>query len=372
MDLNTNPLPEKVFLPLLLVYHLLFIGVFTIYIHQNGGDAMAYWLLEADRSQQAASWGQHWGTGTFFIQWLNYLPARILGLPFWLGNLLYGLVGLWGIYGLYRLAKSTFPTPQTAMEKSLFYGLFLLPNLHFWTSGVGKEALVFSALVGLMWSYQNLKRRWIYLFPALVLVFLVRPYVGVLAFFSLMAVGLVQAKIPVKYRLVLGGLGLLMGFLAWLYLKELLRLEDFSLNAYRTYMDWQMEFLRGFGAASEVPMESYPMPYQWITFLYRPFIWEAEDLWPVLAALENSLYLGLTLGLVGFIRWRGLKRMPAFLQLGLLLFVVLVFFLSQGINVLGIMMRLKNMVMVYFLLGLVFLFLSSAQSSEVKRGTFRD
>jgi hypothetical protein len=84
----------------LLAYHT----VFTFLTLLVPGDALGYWnfgfqqiIVHSDKMND------YLGFGTLFLLWLDFIPARMMGLSFLTGNLLYGLLGFIGLRFLFLL-----------------------------------------------------------------------------------------------------------------------------------------------------------------------------------------------------------------------------------------------------------------------------
>ena len=69
--------------------------------------------------------------------------------------------------------------------RSVFYqvvvfGLFIwLPTLHFWTA-LGKDALVILGIILITYSLENLKKRFLFAIPSLILIVILRNYISIM------------------------------------------------------------------------------------------------------------------------------------------------------------------------------------------------
>src|SRR5690606_18382832 len=168
------PEEYKYHLHYLLFYHLFFSLFYTYYILNFGGDSWGYWRFTMEQVVVTdPSWMKYFGVSTTFILWLNYIPSQIMGLAYNTGNILYGFLGFFGIvfiffgfFGyvwivyLFVMTCMHFPTNYSILSIPLFPTIFYLPNMHFWSSGVGKDALCFWAIAWFLFAVQNYKERW--------------------------------------------------------------------------------------------------------------------------------------------------------------------------------------------------------------------
>jgi hypothetical protein len=88
-------------------------------------------------------WLDFFKVGTPFMVFLNY-PLLKLEAPFWLGHVLYSVIGFFGFYLFAKWSYKVLALKNDSFFVLLLLGLVLLsPNLHIWTSIIGKESIVF-------------------------------------------------------------------------------------------------------------------------------------------------------------------------------------------------------------------------------------
>lgn len=330
----------------LFLYHLIFSLFFYGYIIENGGDALGYWTLQADTSQEAQSWMQYFGLNTFFIQWLNYIPSKILGITFWLGNLLYGLMTAFAWVVFYQYVKKM----DTNLPSWALKITFLMPNMHFWTAGVTKESLIWLFLV-LFFVHMKMEKKNLFLLGlGLVGMFLIRPLYASFLLVLTIVWGLINSTYPKKYTY--GAIAILLVFLGLVLWQNLLatHLTDFNLSSLQAYIDFQMRFLGDFQASSYVPMENYSFPFALFTFLFRPFPWEGEGIFFIFAGIENILALALVVSAIFLAIWKRYRRQESFLVYGMVFMFLLGITGSLVLNNFGIILRYKSVAMIFLYL----------------------
>ena len=352
------PLPVKWLLQGLLIYHLIFTAVFTYYILDRGGDATAYWTLSTNVMPAPSDrWGDHFGLSTWFVQWLNFVPYKLLGFSFYTGNVLYGLMGFMGIRFLFLLAYDSYVRYIPARVQPYPLLIFFLPNLHFWTAGIGKEALTLFALSGFLYGIHFFRRWWWLGILSWAMLFLVRPHIGFLAVALLLSVLLLFSRFTYKIKLAimlgLGGLLVLLGPLLVTYLN----IPDFSWSSFRDLMSFQIDFLQHGG--SSVDLASYNQAQRLLTYLFRPFFFDAYHWESYLASAENAVYAVSILLFIYYFNWGALRRMPLYLAIGLLLFLVTTVLFANSLSNLGIMMRMKSFTMIFMVMGGVYMLVSA-------------
>ena len=124
-------------------FHLL-VGTGYYFLTRNGGgDAWGYW-----RRAKLMDFDDFWfnlfeSKGTGFMNAFNYFPAKVLDLGFFSNTMLYTLIGFFGFVFFYLIAFQVIPFNSKLKGYFLFPLVFFMPNLHFWSSGIGKDTLLF-------------------------------------------------------------------------------------------------------------------------------------------------------------------------------------------------------------------------------------
>jgi hypothetical protein len=352
------PKAVKVQLHALLVYHLIYTWIFILYIQHHGGDATAYWTLSTNvMPGPSERWMDYFGLSTFFVQWLNFMPYKVWGFSFVTGNFLWGMLGFFGIRFLFLLSYDGFIKEVPTAKQVICLLIFFQPNLHFWTAGIGKEALTLFALSWMLWGLTYLRRHGWQAIPAWGILFLIRPHIGFLAIGLVLVVWLFSPlfanKIKIAVVVGLGGLLLLTLPLLVTYLN----IPDFSPSSLRSLMDYQIDFLQHGG--SSVDLASYNQAERLFTYLFRPLFYDAFHWQSLLASIENLVYL---IGIILFFiywRWEAVRKMPWFISFGLLFFLITTLLFANSLSNLGIMMRMKSFTLIFLLIGALYLLTAS-------------
>lgn len=334
------------------VYHLAFTALFHFYIIQHGGDSPGYWYLTIDNYKPAETWMEYWGYGNFFMQWLNYIPSKILGLSYLTGNILYGLLGYIGFRELLLLGHAAWAKEGENLWDRSWVLLLFAPNLHFWTAGVGKETLLFLGLVLCLVGIKAPASHWPYLVFGFFLSFLVRPLNGavILVVSTLGVINRLRFQQKRQYAGLFALLALA-GFVTVYVLVRQTHMPDISWASLREFTSSQLLFLEGFGAVSYIPIQDYTWPEKIVAVLFRPLPWEARGVWQWAAALENSLAVILILLAIGVVALkRKILKLADFLYVGMGVGALLVLAFALTLNNLGILMRMKSIFMVFFYL----------------------
>lgn len=334
---------------ILFFYHLLFICFLYYFVSVQGGDAHLYWGKTVDLDQY--SWFDFAEYGTKFILFLNY-PLIKLGLPFWFGFLVYGTIGFFGILKWMQWSSLLLKDTLTYKGFNFLYLIFLLPNLHFWTASLGKEALIFYGLAAIFYAITTQKY---FTFSAILgslMVLIIRPHVALMLCAAIGLVYLFQKDRALKKRIALATVFLLVG-LGLLYMV-------FQLSAIR-YWDWERityfneySILSFRHSGSYVPMLEYNYFYQWFSFHFRPLFFDAGTLAMILASFENGIILVLyiTALFFGLKFYHKINISIAMKTVFLFTFIASVLYIERYAN-LGIFMRTKMMFQPFMTVALV-------------------
>lgn len=354
---------HRIFPFLLLVYHLVFAWVGFQYILTNSGDAQRYWFLGQHLSH--SSWMDFLKPGTDVVKFLSFPLVKFFHLPFWSGFLLFSLISFAGVLILYRtlmrIAGSNVKLQVLAMV------LMLLPNLHFWTSLIGKEALIFIPLTVFCAELSRKRYFSVWLLMSLLAVAVIRPHVAFVLALTYVLGLLLTYPLSLKSKaMVLGGLAVLTGLFTWL----LTSLQDFSGGFQRVLQKYEAHIQYFKTTDGYVPLDAYPLPAKLFTFYFRPQPLERSGLFYHVVSTENLLLLLIA----GFTLWYGLRYF-AELRSRLLFVFPLLFMTALGLMYVyayanyGIIMRTRVMAMPFFAALLVEVFgVAVNEAGASKRG----
>lgn len=326
----------------LFLYHLLFAGIAYAYFLYNKGDAHNYWNL-------TEHWTSYIGIGTKVIKLINYPLVAILKLPFWFGLLIYNLIGFVAICELYSFAHH-YISPKTEMADLLLKIFCLLPNLHFWTSIIGKEPVIFLAVVWIMTQYADAK---FYSFKSILgwlLLIAIRPHVGMFLVLAIVISLLFSSgKLTIKkVRMIIFGMA--GSFIMYILTLKLLNRNPFDIQYILERNDASLIAFRR--ANSYVPMIDYNIVERFFALNFRPLFWDADSFLSLILSVENGLVLLLLSGAL-FACIRNFKTLKgdSFANLSMAFFLISSCFFIQRYACLGIFVRTKMMYMPFLLVA---------------------
>jgi hypothetical protein len=271
--------------------------------------------------------------GNNFIFYLTRICIEYLNLSYLGATLLFGSLSYIGFWILFRIIQ--------AHKIQYLWLVLLIPSMHFWTSGFGKDSLSFLFISTLL--YGVLKNKLHYMILSLVVIFLIRPHIALLFGLLYILTAIFNPNISLRIKLIgsIVILGLVVPTLnilyAYLGINNLFGLYDFALIM-------QKQNLYG---GSSIDISEYSLPLQVFTYLFRPFF-ENQKLVYMLVSFDNLIYLLIFLWVVINKKFINFKD-PVNIYL---IITFLIFSTIMGFTIanLGLALRQKIMIMPFLLL----------------------
>lgn len=336
----------------LIAFHFLLGVAYYFFTRNGGGDSWGYWTVA--KAMEFSDFKDFLleGEGTRFMEAFNYFPANILGMDFFANTMLYSLLGAIGICCFFTIALKTIPFNKIVLNYPVFPLVFFLPNLHFWSAGLGKDTLLFTCIGVFSFSLLNPMKRLPLIVISIVLALSVRPHI---VLFLLVAFGLAYlfgGKISVGRRV--GYSILLLGICIAILpqVLEFVKVDSIDVTVLSNRAESQAGLLAG-GSGSSVDVNSYPFPLKIFTYLYRPLFFDARSVGTLLSSFDNLMLLILSWQAFKFKPLKTFAKSP-FLVKGFFIFGIIgTLAFATSLGNLGIMVRMKNMftpgILLYFL-----------------------
>lgn len=348
----------------LLGYHLIFTYFSWNYFAKNGGDAAFYWF-QTDASRNRV-FSDLFSYGSDVILLLNYLFAKVLQWDILFGFLLYSFIGFLGIIQFYQLGKILLQGKTSLYGIDCLFLLLLLPNLHFWTAGLGKEALCFLLIATVLLEIARHRYQSFPLVLSFLLLLAIRPHI---ALFLLTAIALVcffSTSLKPKQKMIFGLFFLIGTAVAVYMLLQLSEIRYLDWNRIQRFNEYSLVSFKDSG--SYVPMLEYFYPYKLFTFWFRPFPGEYTTFLGWGLGLENMVWL-LLHGIALFLVVRKWQQ----LHFTLVMKIIVLFAVISGVIIVqrysgfGIFARTKIMMQPFA--GLVLLWILTFVPPQTKANT---
>jgi hypothetical protein len=276
--------------------------------------------------------------GTQFMPLLTGVIYMLIGPSILGGFVFFSWLGFWGLFFFYRAFRRAFPEGSS---RTYAYLVFFLPSLIFWPSSIGKEAWMVFALGLAAYGAASLFSRGVvrgvvFFSLGVGLVSVVRTHVGAMLILAIGGAYLfhrpsvrLRELAPVVKTATLAGfavLGMVFIILATQFLSDRnVALEGEVTSVLETTAE-RISLGEGGSDFTPSPVTSpADLPIAIVTALYRPLPFEARNIPMLVAALEGTLLLTLTLlrfrWLVGAIKsfWRSPYMSFAIFYAGMLI-----------------------------------------------------
>ncbi|KAA6340350.1 hypothetical protein EZS27_011781 [termite gut metagenome] len=335
------------------VFHLSLSVAYYFYITINGGDALGYWIHAQEMRGVYFVYNLFNTQGTEFMVTLNYIPANVLNMGFFSNTLLYGLLGFIGFTFFYRICIHTIPYNTQYKNYWLFPLLLFLPNMHFWSSGIGKDTMLFLCIMMVSYGMMRVVKRFPLVITGLLLSYGIRPHITLIMLLSFGITYVISGEKSKEQRIFLSVLLLAVAIAIMPMVLDYVNIDEASVDGLERFSEERAVGLSS--GNSFVNISSYPYPLKVLTFVYRPFFFDINGIPALVASFENLLLLLLSIKVIRNHPIRTFKAAPLAIQ-GLFLFFILgVSVFSMSMSNLGIILRMRNM----FLPGLIIFILWS-------------
>ncbi len=350
-EYNLYPILKK-----LAFFHFLLGIAFFFTTNNGGGDAWGYWLGPKRMSFEQFMLDIKGGEGTEFMRALNYLPSNVLGMSFLSNTMFYSLLGFMGITYFFLIAARTIPYNKIINGYVLFPLIFFAPNLHFWSSGVGKDTILFLCIAmfayGLMKPFQRI--------PLLVIAGLlsmaIRPHITLFLMVGFGLAYVLGGKVSPFQRFLFSAVMIGVGIAILPSVMEFAKIEEASAESFDKFATSKAAVLSRSSAGSAVDISSYPFPLKVLTFWFRPALFDVRNINGLIAAVENLILL---IVFIKAMRTRPLMAFKAapFVIKGLVLFLIVgTLAFSQSMGNMGIMIRMRNMFLPGLIINIMWIF----------------
>jgi hypothetical protein len=241
--------------------------------------------------------------------------------------LLFQAVGFLGITILLRVFEEIHDELRLPHTPYL-YALITIPSLHFWSSALGKDGPFLLATSLALWASMRLPRRSKALVGALLLMLLIRPHIALVAAAALSLAVVVGKGIPVYVRIVLFIVALVGTGLAASTLQSTYAIDITSAESIGQQFERRDNVLQSDEAGNSAVSGSFPV--RLLSLMFRPFFFDAEELFGMIASFESLFLIGLVIvltvrsgDLIGLFRRVFFARYALFFAFGLTIFLAL-------------------------------------------------
>lgn len=268
-------------------YHSCFGLFFYFYTFYNTSDAATYYFFSLYDYDCASYLENRFGYKNTlnFINLLVDLKLNYLGI-----FIIFNLIGSIGVIYLF-LSLQTINITNDKSVNYLIYFIIFFPSLHFWTSGIGKDTIVFSAISIMFYIFLN-KKSYFYIIFCLFIIFLVRPYCAILIALSLFINYIFLNKNTFRIKLLVSLIFFIIIFLSNKYLLNLIYFsEKLNFENIINYLNTRRSYLQ----TEPQNLNIINIFYEPFIYLFKPIILNTKSYFVLISSIENIFLLLITI-----------------------------------------------------------------------------
>jgi len=331
----------------LFFFHLALAFTYYLYATFNPSDSVAYYFKISDNFR-GEKWSDYYGTSTIFVEFIGYPFIKYLNFSYEAIMALYAFFGFVGFLYVYIFIKEHIRFKHTLFGVDLITIILFLPNLHFWSSSLGKGSVIFMGIGIFFYGISNIPKRWISILVASLIIYHIRPHI-MLVMLASAAIGFVFTTKGLSWVVRLFFvIGVSVAF--YFIYSDVLSMVGIDEGEFLTQgFDLTHRATELTKATSGIDITSYSLPFQVFTFLYRPLFFDAPGLLGLIVSFENVFYLLITLRLLTIGGINYLITSNFLVKTALFSFLTVTIALAQISGNLGLAIRQKSQVMILFL-----------------------
>jgi hypothetical protein len=276
--------------------------------------------------------------------------------------LLFQVISFFGICVLTRTIEEIYR--ELGVEQPLYvYFLPLLPGLHFWTCAIGKDGALLLAVCLSIWAMMNLRRRYLAMGAALVIMVVIRPHIASLAVAALALTILFDGKTRLAPRILLVAVTLVGLAYSLTFVGDMTSVDLTSPDDVSDYLAAHEEVTKDAETAGNSAVYgSYP--FKMLSLLFRPMFIDATDIMGLAASMENLILLLLFGTLAARLRTvAGLVRRLSYIRFALIFAVLVAALLALVYYNIGLGLRQKTM----FVPAIIIIFVTVIALGQARR-----
>jgi hypothetical protein len=231
-------------------------------------------------------------SGTKFIGFLAYPFVKILGLSYYAVMLVFSYFGYLAIVAFYLTAVENIQLPATWNNLSPLELVFLLPNVHFWTSSLGKGSAITFGIGLFAFGLSRINRRIFIAVIGAFLIYMIRAHILLsIVIGSMLGLLLTRGGLKgyIKWSLIV------IASVLFVYVSgDVLKFTDtdsLDITSSSSLSHRTSELTK---ASSGIDINNYNFFFKMFTFWFRPLFFDGLGALGILVSFEN-----LTLAFLG-------------------------------------------------------------------------
>jgi hypothetical protein len=263
----------------LFIWHTFFSFVYAWYVSKFGGDAIYYY-------DEAQNGNYTFGLSTSFIIYISTFFYEFANLSFLSMGILFGI---FGVIGLLAFDASLRCVTKDSPKKIKLLATFIvfMPSVSFWSSGLGKDSIVFTAINLILWAFLNLNKSKSIMIFGIIFLLLIRPHIAALLLIAFLLSILMVKNIKIFTRIIYFFISVVITIITVpIGLWAVGFNQDLTLEKVMHHLESRQEYnWQGWDGGIDISSMSHPM--QIFTYLFRPLPFEAHNIFALVVSFEN-------------------------------------------------------------------------------------
>ena len=319
----------------LFIFHFLISIGYFIYTFYSRSDSSSYYI----RTSETTLWFSLFEKGTKFIGFVAWPFINYLNLSYYAIMILFSYIGYLGILLFYLVLNENIELQNSKSGITTIELVFLLPNLHFWTSSLGKGSLIFFGIGFFVFGLSRINRRVLITIFGAFLIYMIRPHILLCIVISV-AIGIFLTNFGMKP--IIKWFIFICAIILFLNISDsVLKFTDTDSLDITSSVNISHRAAELSKSDSGLDITQYNTLFKLFTFCFRPLFLDGLGVLGFIASIENAFCLFMAIIVIRYLisnwaDWNG------FFRIGILIFVLGSFVLSQVSGNLGIILRQKS------------------------------
>jgi len=230
-----------------------------------------------------------------------------------------------------------------ASEAAIPTYLLFLPSMHFWTSGIGKDAPLFFAVSLCVWSALDWRKRIVPFLFALAVMVMFRAHIALIAVLALAVAALLQPGFSAGRKIGLMIVCIAAGLMFAESVEQTTTVDVTKASTFVSFADRQSHIAKSVGGTTSIGHA--PLIVRFFSLLFRPLFFDAPGVPGLISSMEN---VGSILMFVYLAKnWRSIRAVSKqvfFLHFCITFAAILIVLLSFAYYNIGLGLRERVMV----------------------------
>ena len=226
--------------------------------------------------------------GTMFVIHFDRFLRDAVGGSYLDHFMIFQAFGFWGIALLMRIFEEIYLELDVPQPR-LTYLMLFLPGLQFWTSSIGKDGPLFFAIALAIWAVIRLRTRFIALGVGIFVMLLFRPHIALLALVALSGATIFDPRTKLYAKLILLALAAVGLVVVAGTIETSMRVNVASAESIGDFFSRETSVQKTMGGGTSVIGAPYPIKL--LSLLFRPFFFDADGAFGLIASMENVFIL---------------------------------------------------------------------------------